>query len=253
MKYLFWCEFPDQCDWNKLNEWLEELDMNITTYVTCKSLDDYNSWKQKISQISSRIEVNVWPTLSFEEGYWFSSQTKKESIDKLDQFKGLKIKIDIEPPIYPKGYTLGSLHMLPTMFISGKNKKYLQNKILELSKTTDIILSTGPIPRFMLNNWGFVESESLEYNYMFYTSFLPKLIRPLYRLYYKWFMKNKLNSYFAVGLIGTGIFKNEPVYKDISELKQDLDFLKQNGANKVIVFRLGSIVERGKEWLSLFS
>lgn len=249
MKVLYWCEFPERTDWNELAKWLEDLNLNITTYVTCSSKNEYNILKNKINKITKRIEVNIWPTLPFEEGYWFSSKTKKGSIDKLDQFKGLKIKIDLEAPIYQKGFLLGSLHMIPSMIIPGKNKKYLQNKIKELLKTTNIILSTGPLPKFILNNWGFVDDKKLEYNYMFYTSFFPKFLRPLYRLYYKIFMKNKLNSYFAVGLIGKGIFDNEPVYKNIDELKKDILFLQENKATKIIVFELSAITKRGKEWL----
>ena len=63
---------------------------------------------------------------------------------------------------------------------------------------------------------------------------------------------NNPDSYVAVGLIGTGIFKNEPIYKNISELRKDLEFMKKNNAKKIIVFRLGAIVERGKEWLEIF-
>jgi len=251
MRFRIWCEFPDKVDWKKLAKWLDELDMNIDTYVTVSSLKKYKDWKKKIRGYSKRIEVNVWPTLPLNEGYWFSSQTSKKSIDQLDQFKGLKIKIDLEAPIYQKGFLLGALHMVPSMLIAGRNKSYLQEKIKKLSKTTKIILSTGQMPRFMLNNWGFFDCDRLEYSYMFYTSFFPWIVRPLYRVYYHFFMKGKQDAQFAVGLIGTGIFYNEPIYKNVSQMKRDIEFLKERNVKKIVVFELSAITKRGKEWLEV--
>ena len=103
----------------------------------------------------------------------------------------------------------------------------------------------------MLNNWGFVESDRLEYSYMFYTSFFHWIIRPLYKVYYHFFMRDKSDAQFAIGLIGTGIFHNEPIYKDVSEMKRDIEFLKKRNVKKIVVFELSAITNRGKEWLKV--
>jgi len=50
-------------------------------------------------QESKNITINAWPVLTKQEGYWFSGFTSIKSIDKLKQYKGLNIKIDLEPPL----------------------------------------------------------------------------------------------------------------------------------------------------------
>ena len=41
-------------------------------------------------------------------------------------------------------------------------------------------------------------------------------------------MKKNEDAYFAVGLVDTGIFRNEPIYKNIDEIKNLHEFLKNH-------------------------
>ena len=225
MTILYWCEFPEKCDWKKLASWIKE--EKIIIYVTCRSREDYEQKKKKIQNVSKNIEVNAWPILSKEEGYWFSAFTNKRSIDTLEQYRGLKIKIDIEPPI-PKTYTLKNAFtwVIINIFKKAKNKKYFQEKIISLSKDTEIILSTFPLPKWILKRWGWIEDPKIKYNYMYYSTFIPSGLKWLYKHYYKWHFKTNKEDYIALGLIGPGIFKKEPIYKDIKEMKEDIHFLK---------------------------
>lgn len=247
---IYWCEFPDKCNWNNLSKWLEELNKNITIYVACTSRKDYENKRTKINNITKRIDVNAWPTLTKKEGYWFSGFSSIESINKLEQYKGLKIKIDIEPPIPEKYNLLSSFSWLFLNLIrKPKNSKYLQTKIKELSKNTEIILSTFPLLRFILKSWGWIEIKSIKYNFMYYSTFFPRILLPFYNFYYKiYFLKNIKYNYLAIGLIGTGVFKSEPIYKNIKEMKRDMKFLKNN---ELIFFNIEAISNRGKEWLKL--
>ena len=102
MNIIYWCEFPDQVDWKEIDSWLGK--KKITAYITCTSRTDFEKQKKAILKITKKIEVNAWPTLPKEQGYWFSGFSSKKAIDSLEQYRGLKIKIDIEPPI-PKKYT----------------------------------------------------------------------------------------------------------------------------------------------------
>ena len=249
MKSIYWCEFPREYNCKKLAAMLGK--RKIVIYLACSSRGEYETWKKKVQAYSKNIEVNAWPTLPFSEGYWFSGFTKKEMIDQLDQYRGLKIKIDIEPP-KPKGkysFTTSIRWLVLNFFRRAPNSKYLQNKIKKLSKDTDIILSTFPLPKFLLRHWGWEENSRLHYNYMHYSTFVPKGVRWLYNSYYKWFMKKNEDAYFAVGLVGTGIFRNEPIYKNIDEIKKDMEFLRKNGAQTLVFFRIESLIDRGKEWL----
>mgnify|MGYP006414129089 CR=1 FL=1 len=48
MKFRFWCEFPDDVDWEKLAKWLNELDLDIEIYTAVRSRKDFNKLKKKI-------------------------------------------------------------------------------------------------------------------------------------------------------------------------------------------------------------
>lgn len=244
---IYWCEFPDKVDWKKLVSWLNE--NKIVVYIAVRNRTEYEDWKKKIGSYSKQIEVNAWPTLSKKNGYWFSGFSSRESIDELDQYRGLNIKIDIEPPM-PKKYSFFSAMnwLVFNLFRKAENSQYLREKIIILSEDTDIILSTFPLPRFFLKRWGLAHNDKLKYNYMHYSSFMIPGEKFLYNIYYRFFVKGKLNDYFAVGLVGTGIFGNETVYKNVKDMEKDVQFLRKLGVNNFVFFEIGAIVERGKEW-----
>ncbi|MBW3020181.1 hypothetical protein KY334_02715 [Candidatus Woesearchaeota archaeon] len=244
MKYLFWCEFPEKVDWERLNHIFEKNNFIAETGVVCRSKEDFLKYKD----YSNIKIVRAWPVLSKEKGYWFSSHTKKEDIDSLDQYKGMKIKLDIEPPLPQGKYKLGMVFwLLKYCFIRGKNHKYLLNKIKKLSKDTDIMLSTFSFPDWIGRNMGMTYSKDLKYNFIHYSSFIPNFFLPIYNLYMKWLIKRKLKFKkeisFAVGLITPGIFGNEPCYSSPKELKKDLKFMKKLKVENVVIFRLGSFLE----------
>src|SRR3989344_3302370 len=93
MNVRFWCEFPEKVNWKNFKKLVN---FETEVYVTCKNREEFNFWKKKIK--NKFIDVGAWPVLSKEEGYWFSGFLDKKSIDKLNDFDSLKIKIDIEPP-----------------------------------------------------------------------------------------------------------------------------------------------------------
>lgn len=247
MTVIYWCEFPRECNWKKLASMLDK--RKIVLYLTCTSREEYETWKKKIHEYSKNIEVNAWPTLPLKEGYWFSSFTNKEMIDGLEQFRKLKIKIDIEPPIHQGKYSIWKAMYwgLSSFLLLGPNKKYLQEKIKFLSKDTDIIVSTAPFPKYLLKRWGWIEDKKLRYNYIYYRTFIPKGLQWAYNIYYRKFIRKNKDAFFAVGLVGTGIFRNEPIYKNIDEMKKDISFLKKNGVQNIVFFRIESLVDRG--WL----
>ncbi|MBU4352683.1 MAG: hypothetical protein KKA65_01510 [Nanoarchaeota archaeon] len=248
-RIIFWCEFPNKINWKKLNELLKKNNLKVNTYISCKNKKDFLQ-KKKFSSKNINI-LGAWPVLPKTRGYWFSGFTEKKDIDLLKEFKGINIKIDIEPPIPKKG----SLNIWLTNYFlkRQKNKKYLHEVIKEISKKSNVILSTFPCPNFAVKRYGFFKDKSLTYNFMYYSTFIPKILRPLYRLYYRLFMltKDKDKTYFALGLISKGIFNNEPVYKSVKEFRKDIKFLKKNKAKHFVIFRLGSLLERKNpnEWI----
>ena len=118
-----------------------------------------------------------------------------------------------------------------------------------------MIISTFPLHRFMLSNLiNINDFKNSNLNLMHYSSLMPKVLRPFYNVYFRFIFgkyKKLTNKLFvAVGLIGTGIFGNEPVYKDLKEFKRDLEFVKKLKIDSIVVFELSGILKREnyEEW-----
>ena len=90
---------------------------------------------------------------------------------------------------------------------------------------------------------------------MFYSTFIPRILRPLYRLYYKFFIKFKdiKDTYFALGLIDKGIFNDEHIYRNLNEFKDDVKFLLRNKVENIAIFSLEGILNKNdyKDWLNI--
>ena len=240
---IFWCEFPKEIDWEKVSKNLKN--KKIRTYIAVNSIQEYKEYLKKLSKYKNITIEGAWPTLSFEKGYWFSSFISKESIDKLLEFKDVKIKIDIEPPM-PKENNFFRIFnwCIKYFFLKPKNKSYLYKTLLKLNKEK-VIISTFPFPEFILKKYGW-SNKFKYYNYMHYSTFIPRILKPIYNLYYKSFIKKygTKNTFYAVGLLDVGIFRNEPAYKNKKEFTKDLEFLYKQGVKNIVIFQLNSIQDK---------
>ncbi len=256
-KITFWCEFPEEVDWKKVNELI---DFQTSVYIASNSRREFLKWKSKIK--SKYISVGVWPTLSKEKGYWFSSYCSKESIDKLKEFRGINLKIDLEPPIIQGGYGFIRIITIYTkllLFKKPKNGFYLNKIIAELSKESEIILSGLPLPKNLAKRYGDNYTENNVFrNSFIYSTLTPRILRPIMNIYYKYYIKRSIKNHkdklmFAVGCIGHGIFYNEPTYNNIKEFEKDLKFLLKNKVKNVVIFDLTGIMKKQntEEWLKI--
>ena len=94
------CEFPEQINWDKIKV-LGDLD--IAVYVAVKTRKQFNGLAEKLKEARIR-EIGAWPILPKKAGYWFSGFTARKDINKLGQFRGFKIKIDISILFYIYGF-----------------------------------------------------------------------------------------------------------------------------------------------------
>jgi len=261
-KILFWCEFPERIKWEKLNSFFKLNNYMANIGIVCTSKKDYMIKAKKIQKLSNINLERAWPVLSKMEGYWFSSQTSRKSIDSLNQYKGMKIKLDIEPPLpkinsYKRNKFVMNSWLASQILKKGKNQKYLWKKIKELNKTGDVMLSTFSFPKFIAKRMGLLYDKKLSYNYIYYSSFIPKFLRWLYNIYMASFIKQKVKLdneiYFAVGLLTPGIFNDEPCYQYAYELEKDMKFLLKRKVKNCVVFRLGSFLElkNATKWLKI--
>ena len=239
MAIIFWSEFPEQVDWRKANK---EIDFETSIYIACKNKEEFLKWKRKIK--NRHIKAGAWPVLSKEDGYWFSGQTSKEGIDKLDDFKDILIKIDVEPRIYPGSYNYfkTKIWLLNWIITPGKNKKYLVEKINMLGK--DNIVSGFFLPKFLRKGVGM--EVNCRRNYICYASLGHKLLKYYYRHMIK---KGSKENFFAIGLTNHGIFGNEETYKNKEEFADDFELMKKLGAKNIAVYSLEGVLK--KDWLDV--
>jgi len=256
---IFWCEFPESVDWKKAERLLKGVDCEI--YVAVKSVKEYKEYKRK-----TKLRVYPWPVLTREEGYWFSGFTSRKGIDKLRQYKGLKMKIDLEPPL--PNWKYSNLRMilygLEMIFRKGKNNEYLGKVIKEVAgKGSGLVMKNAtllnefPFPLWYLKRQGiYMElGDGMGKNYMCYTSFAGGFFRPLVRMYLKIFMSMAVNKNenvsFSIGLIGGGILGREGIYNNVEEFRQDLELVKNSGCRNIAVYSLDGILKREKpdEWV----
>lgn len=253
-RIIFWSEFPKKVNWNKIIDELKNSKKIIEVYVAVKSKKEFLYWKKNID--SRYINLGAWPILSKEEGYWFSGFTDKKDIDKLDEFSGVNFKLDIEPPIPRFKYNFFKIlffYFIPYIFKGAKNSKYLSNKVRKVSKGSEIILSGFAFPKFITKRFGDLEAEDRNFkNYICYATIGP---RPLMKLYYRIFIKNKVNdkTMFAVGCLDKGILGNEPIYSNISEFKEDIQMLKNLDVKNIVVYSLEGLTKKKdmKNWLKV--
>ena len=246
MRIIFWCEFPEKVNWSEVKKLIN---FNSEIYVACKDKNSFLSLKDKIK--IKNIDFGVWPILDLDEGYWFSGFLNETSIDKLDQFNGEKIKIDIEPP-FPGRNKNPYLFLLKYLFLRGKNNKYLRKKIIELSKDSKIIVSGFPLPLFFRKRYGHFDCDGVEKSYIAYTTFFKSL-----KVYYSWFIKRELKKdkelIVGLGCVGKGIFGNEPVYGNLEEFKRDLELVKKLGVKSVVIFDISGLMDKEdrKDWIEV--
>lgn len=253
-KITLWCEFPDTVYWKKA---IKLIDFKVKIYIAVKSKKEFLEYKKKIK--SKYITLGTWPVLSRKEGYWFSGFSSKQSIDKLKQFKGMDIKIDLEPPIFEKYSDIKVVLWGIEMFLKkAKNKKYLKNTIYWLAKhNTKILLTQFPLPKFYLKKTGITveKKKNIRFQIMIYTTPVFKLFRPLMRIYQVFMLKKALKKdpdiYGSVGLIGPGILETEGIYSNVKEFEKDLRVFHDAGLKNLVVYSIDSIMHREnpKEWL----
>lgn len=255
-RVIFWSEFPEQVNWEKVKNLI---DFKTEIYVACKTRKEFKKWEKKVK--NKNIKIGAWPVLEKKDGYWFSGFTSKKNIDKLKEFKGLKIKVDLEPPIPPFNYSnLKIIYWLIKMYFKkAKNKDYLRSTMYYLVRNnTNILVNEFPLPKFYLEKLGITikKEKNMTLQLMMYTSPLGKLFRPLIRWYNKKILKKTLkknnNMIASIGLIGPGILKTEGYYKNIKEFVEDLKMVQSTGLKSITIYSIDTLMQRKnpKEWIN---
>ncbi len=263
-KIIFWVEFPEELNWVKVEKLLSKVDLNICIYLAVKSRKQFEELEKEIKRFKHIKDIGVWPVLEKEKGYWFSGQTTKEDIDRLREYSGLKIKIDLEAP-FKGGYNHFKMIWYSFIRMSRKaeNSEYLEETIDWLCKNSEVelIANEFPFPKVMKRAGVYIDVRkypNLDKNIMSYTSMAGALMRPFWKRVKNRMLKRAKKKYgdklmTSVGLIGTGILGNEPVYKNPSQLKEDLNDVSKLGIKKVAIYSLEGVFRRKDpiKWLEV--
>ncbi|MBW2994755.1 hypothetical protein KY312_00235 [Candidatus Woesearchaeota archaeon] len=264
MEIIFWCEFPEIADWNFIQKIFSQENFKTKVFVACRTRKEFEALKKKIKKNCPNItKVSPWPLLPKKRGYWFSGFTSKEAIDILNEFNKLEIKVDLEPPYPYFNYSIANFvwYGIKKYLKNAKNKEYLRKTIIKLSKDSKIISNEFPFPLFLSKRYGchmnVLNYKNMSMNYIFYSTFF-KHFRFILRAYYKWFSKKAVKEYndkvmFSLGMLGPGIFGNEPAYCHIDELKKDIEIVKNAGAGKIAIYSIERLKElkNPNKWLKL--
>lgn len=256
-RIILWSEFPDITDWKKAQKLI---DFKAEIYTAIKDKKQFLNYKKKIK--SKNITINAWPVLTKEEGYWFSGFTSIKSIDKLKQYKGLNIKIDLEPPLPNFNYdNIRVLYWLIKLYFKkAKNKDYLQATINWLANNnTKILANEFPLPKFYLKKLGITieKKKNITLQLMAYTSPAGQMLAPIIRVYNRMMLRKAVKQNpemsASVGLIGSGILKTEKYYKDTKDFYKDLKMLQDLGIKNVAIYSIDSILQREnpEEWIKV--
>ena len=129
-----------------------------------------------------------------------------------------------------------------------KNKEIIRN-FLEKNKER-VTVPQMPFQFKIMQLIGLDYNIEYEKNPMFYTSMFPKFVvdsskRSLRRI------KNKKRYAIGLGTIAHGILGNERILPP-KNLEKDLEFVREAGFNRVIIFRLGGLNKKYIEVINKF-
>jgi len=231
MKIEFYEEFPDKESLEKL----KLIKFPSKLFIAAKSIKEFKKYEKIAKSHKKNLEIAYWPIVK--NSYWISpfSNTKDliELFSKLNNIDN-PLLIDLELPLKNKWKMY-----IKNIFSFRKNKRLIKIFLERNRKRT----TTAEYPFAFISN--FMKLLGLNYNLnyersvMWYSSmfsryFNNKVKKNLIGL------KNKSNYSISLGTIAIGILGNEPILSP-KNLERDLEFVKKNGFNKVVIFRLGGL------------
>ena len=233
MQIDFYEEFPTQKNLEKLK--LIEYPMRL--FIAAHSLEKFKRLERKIKKIKKDAEVGYWPIVK--NSYWISPFANHSDLREL--FQDLEktnnpLLIDLELPLKNK------ILLMKNLFRFSGNKKLIKGFMKKNKARITTAELPSPILFLLMKILGLDYNIKTEKSLMWYSSVLPKILNSIMRKSLKR-LKNKNQYSVSLGTIATGILGNEPILTQ-ENLEKDLEFVKNAGFNKVIIFRLGGLNQK---------
>lgn len=234
------------------------------------------------------LSLAIWPMLSDDEGRWASAENAasfarfvRETVSALDGSAGpaREVLLDLEPPfaqaraLATRGVAGARPRMVPAALFDSSSAE-LAHLVAELH-ARGIETSSAVWPLVALDAPGEHAWQSLlgtpvdalatsRVSVMMYTSILEGwsrgalgrrhaaalLAAATSRAVRRWGPRAGM----SVGCVGTGAFEDEPVYRDPTELADDVTIVRAAGCDDLSLFDLGGVLSRApaEAWLDAF-
>ena len=231
MKINFYEEYPTEKNLEKL----KFIGFPTKIFIASKSLKEFKQRKKLARSFKSNISCVYWPIIP--KSYWISPLSNTKDLIKL--FKELDscsegLLIDLELP-----FSSNKKLFFKNLFSFRKNKRLIK-KFLEKNKSR---ITCAELPLLFINQLLILTGISYKISYkkslMWYSSMVPEVINKLIKKSLKK-IKQKKNYSISLGTIATGFLGNEPILSP-EKLEKDLRFLKKQGFEEVVIFRLGGL------------
>ncbi len=229
MKIDFYEEFPTKENLIKL----KLIKFKSKLFLATKSLHEFKNLEKQTKKINKNIESAYWPILK--NSYWISPFSNTQ--DLIDLFNELeecpnKLLIDLELPLNKKMI----IKNIPYYF---KNRKIIKDFLKSNNKKITTAQFPSSILSLFMKILGLDYNVNVEKSFMWYSSMISEFInKNIKNRLIK--LKNKHGCSISLGTIAIGVLGNEPILS-ANKLKDDLEFVKKAGFNKVIIFRLGGL------------
>lgn len=229
MEIGFYEEFPNKENLKKLK--LVKFPTRI--FIAAHSLEEFKEYEKVAKSYKKDLEIAYWPIIK--NSYYVSPfSNPRDLIETFKEFDSIKnhILIDIELP-------LKKVMILKNIFNIQKNKKLIQNFIDRNSQRITVPQMPFAIYSKFFKWVGLVYEGDYEKNPMYYTSMFSEKINSKVK---EFLVKCKNKSEYAVGLgtIARGVVGTELILP-AEKLREDLEFMKNHGFEKAIIFRLGGL------------
>ena len=226
------------------------------------------------------IDLVVWPMLSDEEGRW-ANATNAESFARfcestLDVVTPRELMIDLEPP-FAEAKTLAASPARGVIELAAGARGYRESErvlsaLVKRLRLRGVASSCAVWPLIALDppnerHWQEILGtpvDALEIDHvsvMVYTSIIEGWSRGTVRrddalallggaserIEKRWGSRGSV----SLGCVGIGAFEDEPVYRNPSELAEDVARVKRAGCNEIALFDLGGVLARepAEAWL----
>ena len=240
----FYEEFPNQENLKKL----ELVDFPVKLVLAAPNLKRFSQLKKKLLSNRYVKEIIYWPILSKEEGYWMSSFSKREALQRIinelkENKENLTVMWDAELPTLTKSLFYTQLFNLL------KNRKLISNFFKNSSKYgLKVITSEYPLEKnhfkFLLNLFSVKFSKKLNYDKidMAYTSLMKFKDKEGFIKKHMGYGRKCFGKRFKLGLgvIYPGILGDEPRLTP-EELDRDLSIAENLQIEEIYIFRLGGL------------